>query len=230
MCWSAQKKAPVTWTCHLSVFRSKLACTVDTDRHQSSHFPARRVGAAIKNTYSDDEMMASVCLWHVCADGLVECRTAILKIDELGRSMTHLWRDWELMRSSTDGWKRCVCISECVCVCTGYMQRCKNSIVCIWAWKKQMLLFWPSTTIHSCNPQAYILHPGIKEHPVRICIIYATAVHILPFVFSYCTIDLCKNMLEGAADLQLLFTSTEMPTLAIWICIIPHCLVWETEG
>lgn len=90
MCLSTQMKAPVTGTCHSSVFRGKLASTVDTDRHQSSHFPAHRVGAAIKNTYSDDEMMASVCLWHLCADSLVKCRTAILKCDELGRSMTYL--------------------------------------------------------------------------------------------------------------------------------------------
>lgn len=83
-----KERAPVTGTCHSSVFTGKPACTVDTDRHQSSHFPAHRVGAAIKNTHSDDEMMASVCLWHLCADSLVECRTAILKIDGLGRSMT----------------------------------------------------------------------------------------------------------------------------------------------
>lgn len=70
MCLSTQKKAPLTGTCH-SVFNGKLACTVDTNRHQSSHFPAHRVGAAIKDTHSDDEMMASVCLWHLCADSLV---------------------------------------------------------------------------------------------------------------------------------------------------------------
>lgn len=63
-------------------------------------------------------MMASVRLWHLCADSLVECRTAILKIDELGRSMTHLWRDWELMRSSTvDWWVETVRLHFSVCVC-----------------------------------------------------------------------------------------------------------------
>lgn len=183
-------------------------------------------------------MMASVCLWHLCADSLVECRTAILKIDGLGRSMTYLWKDWELMRLSTaDWWVESQAVGAFVFLNVCAQDRWRDAQVNLYqhlSLQKAHYFFidpQPPSTTANHRPTSY--SPKEREHPVHIWIIYATAVHILlfnVFVFWYCTIYLCKNMLETAADLQLLFTSTAMPTLAIWICIIPNHIVWETEG
>lgn len=174
-------------------------------------------------------MMASVCLWHLRADSLVKCRTAILKIDGLGRSMTYLWKDRELMRLSTvDWWVEAQAVGAFVFLNMYAQDRWRHAQVNLyphWILQKAHYPQPPSTTANHRST----LSPTESEHPLHIWIIYATAVHILVFnvfVFWYCTIYLCKNMLETAADLQLLFTSAAMPTLAIWICIIPHHTVW----
>lgn len=153
-------------------------------------------------------MMASVCLWHLRADSLVKCRTAVLKIDGLGRSMTYLWKDRELMRLSTVGWwVEAQAVGAFV-----FLNMCAQD-----RWRHARVNLYP----HWILQKAHYPQPPSTTATHRSHILVFNV-----FVFWYCTIYLCKNMLETAADLQLLFTSRAIPTLAIWISIIPHHTVW----
>lgn len=171
--------------------------------------------------------------WPACVYGICvlmvwwSAEQQYLKIDGLGRSMTYLWRDWELTRSSTATW-RVEMEAEGVFLYPNVCAWVRWRAARIQSWASELVrsklpLFWPSTTFHNCSPQVSFILPGRKSSILCIsesfmlllCIFYCFCFLVLHHIFmqeyvggsSWPTAVVCFHSSAYTCNLNMQYTT-----------------------